>query len=47
MHICGLGASDGCEHKSEHSSRRDENHKYALFDSQVSSTLPTKVRIKT
>ena len=45
MHICGLGASVGCERLSEHSTRRDENHKYALLDSQVSSTL-TLLQIK-
>ena len=29
--ICGLGASVGCERISEHLTRRDESHKYALF----------------
>lgn len=36
IYICGLGASVGCERKSEHSTRRDENHKYAVLVSQVS-----------
>ena len=36
LHICGLGASVGCERISEHSTRRDENHKYAVLVSQVS-----------
>ena len=37
IYICGLGASVGCERKSEHSTRRDENHKYRGLDSQTSS----------
>ena len=37
LYICGLGASVGCERKSEHSTRRDENHKYRGLDSQTSS----------
>ena len=28
IYICGLGASVGCERKSDHSTCRDENHKY-------------------
>ena len=39
LHICGLGASVGCERISEHSTRRDENHKYAVLVSKVSSVL--------
>ena len=31
IHICGLGASVGCERLSEHSTRRDESHKYRGF----------------
>ena len=31
-YICGLGASVGCERISEHSTRRDESHRYR-FDS--------------
>ena len=42
LHIYGLGASVGCECISEHSTRRDENHKYAVWISLVSSVLPTK-----
>ena len=44
LHICGLGASVGCERISEHSTRRDENHKYAVLVSQVSSVLFIKMQ---
>ena len=37
LHICGLGASVGCESEGEHSTRRDENHKYGGWDSLDSS----------
>ncbi|EEG37246.1 hypothetical protein EUBHAL_00919 [Anaerobutyricum hallii DSM 3353] len=39
IHICGLGASVGCERLSEHSTRRDESHRYGFFLFQSSSVL--------
>ena len=39
MHICGLGAKVGCERPSEHSTCRDESHKYALVASMASSVV--------
>ena len=37
--ICGLGASVGCERKSEHSTRRDESHKQGVFVFYEASAL--------
>ena len=45
LYICGLGASVGCERISEHLTRRDESHKYALFIS-LSSSIFTVSQIK-
>jgi hypothetical protein len=39
IHICDLGASVGCERLSEHSTRRDESHRYGFFLFQSSSVL--------
>ena len=36
-YICGLGARFEWERASEHSNRRDESHKYALFIFRSSS----------
>ncbi len=35
LYICDLGASVGCERRSEHSTRHNENHKYRGLDSQT------------
>ena len=39
-YICGLGAKVGCERLSEHSTCRDESHKYRGFLFLKASTLP-------
>ena len=41
-YICGLGAKVGCERLSEHSTCRDESHKYRLFLFLVVSVLLRK-----
>ena len=38
-HICGLGASVGCERVERTFTRRDESHKYALSGAMASSVV--------